>query len=105
MINKVYEPEMVLENKKKNFSNQYYAAVIGKIIKEIKLKFNNRKKYFIANILMISSGVMTGWTSPAIPFLESEETPLKSGPVTTEEISWIGANLSLGGTLHNWSKI
>lgn len=49
---------------------------------------------------MIASGFVTGWSSPAIPFLKNEKsTPLKNGPATIEEISWICSCLSLGGTI------
>lgn len=46
---------------------------------------------------MISHGCITGWATPALILLRSAETPLESGPLTTEEESWIGSMTSLGG--------
>lgn len=37
-----------------------------------------------------------GWLSPALPLLLSDESPLKTGPITNEELSWIGAMNSVG---------
>lgn len=38
-----------------------------------------------------------GWTSPALPFLSSKDTPLESGPLTNDQISWIGSINCAGG--------
>lgn len=32
---------------------------------------------------------LSGWLSPALPVLMSENTPLLSGPLSNEELSWI----------------
>lgn len=37
--------------------------------------------------------------SPALPLLASNETPLVSGPLTNEQISWIGSINCIGGLL------
>lgn len=37
--------------------------------------------------------------SPALPILASEETPLETGPLTNEEISWIGSISCVGGLI------
>lgn len=52
---------------------------------------------FCANILALTCGLGVGWTSAAIPFLKSSESPLKSGSITTEEASLIGSSLTFGG--------
>lgn len=38
-----------------------------------------------------------GWTSPFIPYLLSSQTHLTSGPLTSDDVSWIGSLLSVGG--------
>jgi hypothetical protein len=68
------------KSKRFNFFTQYYAGVF-------------------ANFLTITYGVTLGWTSPTIPILESELSPLESGPATVEQISWIASSLSPGGIL------
>lgn len=39
---------------------------------------------------MLSHGAIAGWATTAMPILSSNDTPLESGPMPTEEISWIG---------------
>lgn len=38
-----------------------------------------------------------GWTSAAIPYLKSSESPLTTGRITSEEASLIGSCLTFGG--------
>lgn len=54
---------------------------------------------FCANLLCLSYGLATGWTSAAVPLLKSSQTPLKSGPITNDEASLIGSILTIGGVL------
>lgn len=54
---------------------------------------------FCANLLCLSYGLATGWTSAAVPLLKSKETPLKSGPITNVEASLIGSILTIGGVV------
>ncbi|KAL9706868.1 hypothetical protein quinque_010386 [Culex quinquefasciatus] len=56
---------------------------------------------FCVNLLSLSYGFVCGWTSPSIPVLQSTETPLPSGPITTDQGSWIGAAMCVGGFLGN----
>ncbi|XP_062704726.1 facilitated trehalose transporter Tret1-2 homolog [Aedes albopictus] len=56
---------------------------------------------FFLNLLAISYGSSSGWMSPSIPILQSENSPLPSGPISTEEGAWIGATLCLGGVVGN----
>lgn len=59
---------------------------------------NNFNKYFFAaNLTTLLSGISMGWSSPAIPILSSKNTPLESGIVSNEEISWIGSSYCIGG--------
>lgn len=43
--------------------------------------------------------MMAGWTSSSIPKLESSNTPLQSGPLTSEETSWVSSVLGVGGMI------
>lgn len=45
---------------------------------------------------MIGYGGITGWVSPALAILASDSTPLTSGPLTNEQVSWIGSINSFG---------
>lgn len=45
----------------------------------------------------MSHGIACGWLSPYLTTLRSDETPLISGPLTIEQLSWIGALLPCGG--------
>lgn len=49
-----------------------------------------------ANFIMIGFGCATGWVSMATPWLKSADTPLKTGPLSPEDLSWIGAIVSIG---------
>ena len=57
-------------------------------------------------ILLFSNGFSTGWNSPSFPVLQSEDSPLPSGPITEEETSWILSSMSpgclLGSLLFGW---
>lgn len=40
---------------------------------------------------MLGHGCTAGWVSPALPILESDETPLDSGKINPSDASWIGS--------------
>lgn len=48
---------------------------------------------------MLGFGCGVGWFSPALPLLLSPDTPLSSGPLTIEQLSWSGSILSIGGVM------
>lgn len=48
---------------------------------------------------MVGHGCSLGWVSPAIPLLMSEDSPLTSGPITNEQLSWIGSFGCIGSLL------
>lgn len=50
---------------------------------------------------MLGFGCAIGWLSPALPWLQSSDTPLLSGPLTTEQTSWSGSIICLGGMAGN----
>lgn len=51
------------------------------------------------NVLVFGFGFGIGWLSPALPLFLSSDTPLSSGPFTTEQLSWAGSALSVGGVV------
>lgn len=51
----------------------------------------------------MSHGCMIGWIAPASPQLMSNETPLKTGPLTFEQLSWIGSINSIGAILSTFT--
>lgn len=53
------------------------------------------------NLLSISYGLCCGWTSPSLPILQSTDSPLPGGPISSDEASWIGAFLCVGGFVGN----
>lgn len=50
----------------------------------------------IANLIMLGHGCIIGWFSPALPKLLSTDTPLVTGPLNSQEVSWIGSITNLG---------
>ncbi|KAL5275947.1 hypothetical protein ACFFRR_001648 [Megaselia abdita] len=63
-----------------------------------------RNQYLTAicvNIFTLSYGTICGWSSAALLVLQSDESPLESGPLTKDEASWIGAIMCIGGLLGN----
>lgn len=51
------------------------------------------------NIITLSHGCAVGWVSPFITYLKSTESHLSTGPVTTQDISWIGSLICIGGLI------
>lgn len=55
--------------------------------------------YFTVNILSIANGSACAWLSPAIPILTSTDNViLKSGAISTDQISWLGSLPGLGAS-------
>lgn len=48
---------------------------------------------------MLGQGCIIGWIAPALPKLASPGTPLQSGPLTNEQISWIGSINCVGSLI------
>lgn len=48
------------------------------------------------NLIAFTQGCAYGWASPALPLLISNATPLRSGPLSTDQMSWIGSINALG---------
>lgn len=71
------DPSEKSENTFRNLKNQLYATVI-------------------ANWIVLSYGCIVGWLSPALPILLSSDTPLLTGPITSEQLSWISSMSSCG---------
>lgn len=52
--------------------------------------------FIIANLILLNHGCIVGWFSPALPILLSENTPLLTGPLSNEELSWVSSMSSIG---------
>lgn len=50
----------------------------------------------------MASGVGLSWTSPSIDILESDESPLPTGKIKSEETTWIASLWSVGGLIGNF---
>lgn len=55
----------------------------------------------LANVVTISYGSGLGWLSPSLKLLKSNDSPLESGALTVDEISWIGSIFSIGAIVGN----
>ncbi|GFG38197.1 hypothetical protein Cfor_03802, partial [Coptotermes formosanus] len=51
------------------------------------------------NIAAFSSGSVVGWSSPMLPLLQSDESPISGGPISNDVGSWLGSLMCLGGLL------
>lgn len=64
----------------------------------VKLNFH----YLITgNLVAMSYGTACGWPSAAYDILKFNETPLGSGPMTVDELSWMVSLLCVGGFVGN----
>lgn len=41
------------------------------------------------------------WFAMALPLLQSDETPIESGPLTIDELSWAGSIVAIGALIGN----
>lgn len=67
-------------------------------------KTSYKRQYFATfcvDLLAFSYGASCGWPSASIPILKSDLTPLKTGPISSEEASWITSGICLGGFVGN----
>lgn len=53
------------------------------------------------NLLTVTYGISCGWPAPMMSVLESDETPLPSGPLTLDETSSIASYVCFGGLIGN----
>lgn len=60
------------------------------------------KFHSTANLVLIGFGSGIGWVNPALPLLQSNKSPLESGALSVEEVSWIGSITSLGALAGNF---
>lgn len=49
------------------------------------------------NLIALSHGCVVGWLSPFLPYLKSSNSHLSTGAITSEDASWIGSLLAVGG--------
>lgn len=53
------------------------------------------------NFLTFGYGITTGWSSPNVLLLISDDSPLPSGKIDLEEASWVAAVISAAGLFGN----
>lgn len=56
----------------------------------------------VVGLLGLAYGASRAWTSPSIPILLSDDTPLPSGKITSAEAAWISALTCPGGLIGNF---
>lgn len=89
-----------------HFKSKYTTQIISTVISKFNYRMIINKTCFyivyliLVNILTFSHGLGFGWISPLIRLLQSDETPM-TRPITTDELSWIGAYVCIGGILGN----
>ncbi|XP_055299426.1 uncharacterized protein LOC129567002 [Sitodiplosis mosellana] len=73
--------------------------VLYRVMEETEYQWRNGHQYIAAitaNLIMLAHGCIVGWFSPALPKLLSDNTPLITGPFTSEEVSWVGSIMNIG---------
>lgn len=48
------------------------------------------------NLAAFGHGCIVGWVSPAISHLMSDDTPFHDGPLTIDQVSWVGSIAAIG---------
>lgn len=84
--------------------HQYLAAFIGNTQQPDSFLSKISFLSFYSNIVSLMSicyGIASGWPSPNILLLESNETPLPTGKITMDEASSIVALMCIGGLISN----
>lgn len=77
---------------KHSVKNQLYATFASKVFEySLGLRRFSRCYFVTVFLLNIAYGVMTGWSSPSIIILTSDQSPLPSGRMTMDEASWAAA--------------
>lgn len=78
--------------------NQYFAAIVGKLLNVTWQCGAEAQIYHSANFIGISWGTAIGWSSPALAkMIEGlSDSPLDYIP-SNEQLSWIGSILPVGG--------
>lgn len=56
-----------------------------------------------ANLIALTQGLQVGWVSTTLPSLASDDTPLLSGPITNDQLSWIGSINCIGALIGSFS--
>ena len=56
-----------------------------------------------ANLIALTQGLQIGWVSTSASDLASDETPLLSGAITNDQLSWIGSINCIGALIGSFS--
>lgn len=50
----------------------------------------------------MAHGILTGWLSPAMLILMGPDSPMNGGPITVDQLSWIGTLSNVGALIGNF---
>lgn len=71
--------------------------------KDTKVHEQNVQNQYIAalvvNLTVIGYAVHEGWSSPATILLISKDSPLPSGEISKDEMTWVATLLPIGGAI------
>ncbi|XP_067009774.2 facilitated trehalose transporter Tret1-like [Anabrus simplex] len=62
---------------------------------KLKSSFRQYLATIIVNLGTFTYGSVVGWSANAVPYLQSQHSPLQNGPITNEEASWLTSLLGL----------
>lgn len=82
-----------------HFRHQYYAVLAGKYCTKKRACGKDswiRIYCFAVNLISLSHGCMVGWLTPVLPLLKSDDTPLTTGPLSLEDVSWMASIAPMG---------
>lgn len=99
-----------------NVRQQYFSSIAGIFTALIRsffrnIKFEKKVKFFCtffpfllaANLIALTQGLQVGWVSTTLPHLASKHTPLLSGPICNDQLSWIGSINCIGALIGSFS--
>lgn len=76
-----------------------YLMTVGTPV-SITANFTDKFQFrFAAAIMAVANGVLIVWLTPILPLLKSDETPLESGPLSLQEVSWLGSIVPVGAMI------
>lgn len=75
--------------------NQFLSVLLGNFISF----FYQKKSYseILVNTITFTHGITYSWLSPTLLLLKSSDTPLESGPLEIEQVSFLSSLLTFGG--------
>lgn len=69
------------------------------------LETSTKRQYYAAvtmNLLAFGYGCCCGWPSAAVLLLTEYDTPLETGPISSDDVGWIASGIGIGGFIGNF---